>query len=183
MFNNSRPPFDDVRVRQAVAWALDREAIANIVFFGQAVPATEAISERSPLFTGIDPYAGAPDLERARALIEEAGATGAKVVFAGQPQVATAFRTGQLIQEQLRQIGLDVEVVSHEPAQWFEALFTGNFDYTITFWSATMDPEHTYYPLLHSTSPWNFARFASDDVDAALETFRYTSDPAGRAEA
>lgn len=183
LLNNSRPPFDDVRVRQAVAWALDREAIANIVFFGQAVPATEAISDRSPLFTGIDPYADGPDLERARALVEEAGAVGARVVFAGQPQVATAFRTGQLMQEQLRQIGLEVEIVSHEPAQWFEALATGNYDFTITFWSATLDPEHMYYPLLHSQSPWNFGRFASDAVDEALETFRYSSDPAARAEA
>lgn len=183
LLNNSRPPFDDVRVRQAVAWALDRDAIANIVFFGQAVPATEAVSELSPLYTGIDPYAEGPDLDRARQLIEEAGATGARVVFAGQPQVATAFRTGQLMQEQLRQIGLDVEIVSYEPAQWFEALATGNFDFTITFWSATLDPEHAYYPLLHSESAWNFARFANDDVDAALEAFRYTSDPDARAEA
>ena len=183
LFNNSRAPFDDVRVRQAVAWALDRQTIADIVFFGQAVPATEAISDLSPMFTGIDPYADGPDLERARALIEEAGATGARVVFAGQPQVATAFRTGQLMQEQLRQIGLEVEIVSYEPAQWFEALFTGNFDFTITFWSATIDPEHAYYPLLHSASPWNFARFGSDTVDEALETFRYTSDPEARQEA
>jgi peptide/nickel transport system substrate-binding protein len=183
LFNNARPPFDDVRVRQAVAWALDRDAIASVVFFGQAVPATEAISDLSPLYTGIDPYAGGPDLARARALVEEAGATGAKVVFAGQPQVATAFRTGQLMQEQLRQIGLDVEIVSYEPAQWFGALFTGDFDFTITFWSATIDPEHFYYPMLHSTSPWNFAQFASERVDAALDEFRYTSDPDARAEA
>ncbi len=183
MFNNSRPPFDDVRVRQAVAWALDRDAIANIVFFGQAMPATEAISDLSPLYTGIDPYADGPDFERARALVEEAGAVGATVVFAGQPQVATAFRTGQLLQEQLRQIGLEVEIVSHEPAQWFEALFTGNFDFTITFWSATIDPEHMYYPLLHSSSPWNFPRFESAAVDEALDAFRYTSDPDARAEA
>jgi peptide/nickel transport system substrate-binding protein len=183
IFNNSRPPFNDVRVRQAVAWALDREAIANIIFFGQAVPATEAIPPVSPLYSGVDPYAGGPDLERARALIEEAGAVGTTVVFAGQPQVASAFRTGQILQEQLRQIGLNVEIQSHESSQWFQALAAGDFDFTVTFWSATADPEHAYFPLLHSTSPWNFARYANENVDAALEKFRYTSDPEARQEA
>lgn len=183
LFNNSRPPFDDVRARQAVAWALDREAIRQLVFFGQAVAATEAIPPGHPLFSGVDPYADGPDLERARALIEEAGLTGTTVQFAGQPQVATAFKTGQLIQDQLRKIGLEVEINSYESGQWFEALATGNYDFTITFWSATADPEHIYYPLLKSDSPWNFGRYASERMDEALDAFRYAPTPEAREEA
>lgn len=183
LFNTSRPPFNDARARQAVAWALDREAIAQIVFFGQAVPATEAIPAESPMFCGADPYASGPDLEKARQLLEEAGAVGETVVFAGQPQVATAFKTGQLIQDRLRQIGLNVDIQSYESGQWFQALANGDFDFTITFWSATADPEHAYYPLLHSQSPWNFAQYQNERVDEALDTFLYTSDPEARKEA
>ncbi len=183
LFNASKPPFDDARVRQAVAWALDREAIRQLVFFGQAVAATEAIPPTHPMFSGVDPYAGGPDLEKAKALLEEAGAVGATVEFAGQPQVATAFRTGQLVQDQLKKIGLNVEIKSYESGQWFEALATGNYNFTITFWSATADPEHIYYPLLKSDSPWNFGKFKSERVDEVLDAFRYAPTPEARKEA
>ena len=76
MFNCTKPPFNDVRVRQAVAWAIDRQEIVDLVWYGTAVPATEATAKPSPWYTGVDPYKGGPDLDKAKALLREAGITG-----------------------------------------------------------------------------------------------------------
>ena len=73
MFNCSKPPFNDPRVRQAVAWLVDREEIVNLVWFGTAVAATEAVSPPSPWHSGEDPYEGGPDPEKAKSLLKQAG--------------------------------------------------------------------------------------------------------------
>ena len=52
MLNCSKPPFNDPRVRQAVAWLIDRDEIVNLVWFGTAVAATEAVSDAEPLVLG-----------------------------------------------------------------------------------------------------------------------------------
>ncbi len=72
VFDVSRPPFDDVRVRRAFAMATDREALADVVLQGYASPATGGFVP--PGMPGHSPVIGRPyDPDRARRLLEEAG--------------------------------------------------------------------------------------------------------------
>lgn len=186
LINCSKPPFDKVEVRQALQWALNREAIVNLVWFGQAHASAEAVAPTNPWYSGVNLYEGAPDLDKARELLAKAGyENGFQVNFAAQPQVPTQPQVGQLIQQQLKPLGIDVEVQSFESARWFEELATKRYDFTGTYWSATVDPgDHCYYPLTHSQSPWNFAAFEGPaEVDQTLENFRYTLDPEERQKA
>jgi peptide/nickel transport system substrate-binding protein len=104
------------------------------------------------------------------------------VHFAAQPQVPTQPLVGQLIQQQLAPVGIQLEVDSFESARWFEELATQRYEMTSTYWSASVDPgDHCYYPLSHSSSPWNFAFFNdSSELDQALDNFRFTLDPEAR---
>jgi peptide/nickel transport system substrate-binding protein len=186
LLNTSKPPFDRVEVRQALQWALDRTAIAQLVWFGQATPSAEAVSPSNPWYSEVNVYEGAPNLEKARELLAQAGyADGLPLKFAAQPQVPTQPQVGQLIQQQLKPLGIEVEVQSFESARWFEELATQRYELTSTYWSATVDPgDHCYFPLTHSASPWNFAFFKGPaEVDEALERFRFTVDPEERQQA
>ena len=183
LINTSKPPFDKVEVRQALQWALNREAIAQLIWFGQATSSAEPVSPSNPWYSGVNVYEGGPDIDKARALLAQAGyENGLTVNFAAQPQVPTQPLVGQLLEQQLAPAGITVNVESFESARWFEELFTLNYEITSTYWSATADPgEHCLYPLSHSKSPWNFAAFDdSPEMDTALEEFRFTLDPEAR---
>ena len=184
LLNCSKPPFDKLEVRQALAWALDRQAIVNLVWFGQARVSAESLSPDNPMYSGQNPFKGAPNPQKAKDLLASAGVSlPIKAVFAAQPQVPTQVQVGQLVQQQLKPVGIDVQVQSFESARWFEELATKRYDFTSTYWSATLDPEHCVYPLGYSSSPWNFAGFKDDKLDVALDKFRYTVDPTERKKA
>ncbi len=183
LLNCSKPPFDKIEVRQALQWALHRDSIANLVWFGQAVPSAEPVSPSNPWYSGVNGFEGGPDIDRARALLAQAGyEDGLTIRYASQPQVPTQPLVGQLLEQQLAPAGFRVEVESFESARWFEELFTLNYEITGTYWSATADPGgHCLYPLSHSASPWNFSAFRdAPELDTALEDFRFTLDPEAR---
>jgi peptide/nickel transport system substrate-binding protein len=177
LFNCTKPPFDDVRVRQAVAWAIDRSEIINLVWYGTAVPATEATAKPSPWFTGADPYAGGPDPDKAMALLREAGINGRlRVNFAGQPQVATQMREAQVMQAQLKKVGIDLNIQRFEPAQWFEQLSSKKYDMTSTYFSATFDPAFFYGIVTRTGGSFNFSGYSNKQTDELLDRFVFESD-------
>jgi peptide/nickel transport system substrate-binding protein len=177
MFNCTKPPFDDVRVRQAVAWAIDRKELVDLVWYGTSVAATEATADPSPWYTGADPYEGGPDLDKAQALLREAGITDRlKVNFAGQPQVATQIREAQIIQAQLKKIGIDLNIQRFEPAQWFEQLATKKYDMTATYFSATFDPAFVYGIVTRTGGSFNFPGYANKQTDALIDRFVFEGD-------
>lgn len=183
MLNCTKGPLKDVRVRQAINWLIDRKPIVNLVFFGQAAEATECVSNGSPWYTGINPYKGGPNLEKAKALLKEAGyENGFTLEFAGQTQVTTQSRTAEIMRDQFKQAGITLNIQGYEPARWFEAVAKKEYDMTITYWSATVDPDHCYYSLCHSQSPWNFSGLNSPRADEVLHRFRFTADDAKRKE-
>lgn len=178
--NCTKPPFDDKRVRQAIAWAVNRDEIAQVAFFGQAETATEAIYDGNPYFSGVDLYAGGPDPERARALLAEAGVEGLRFVFDGQPQVPTQVKTAQVLQQQLRAAGIEMEIQNFESAEWFTRLFSKEFEATVSYWSATLDPVHFYLTGLLSSSGWNTTGYGTPEMDEALLAFATEPDEEAR---
>ena len=90
------------------------------------------------------------------------------------------MRTGEVLRSQLAKGGIEMRIQNYEPAQWFEQLATKKYDLTSTYWSATLDPAHLYFPVGYSKSPWNFPANQSAKIDAALEKFAFTTDEAVR---
>ncbi len=176
LLNCSRPPFNDKRVRQAIAWCIDRDQFAKILWFGTSVTATEAVSPPSPWYSGIDPYKGAPDPARAKSLLKQAGKENLHITYLGQPNVVSQERTGEILKSQLAKAGISMDIQNYAPAQYFELFGSHKYDITSTYWSATLDPAHLYFPLTYSPSPWNFPGISSKAINAALEAFTYTTD-------
>lgn len=181
--NTSKPPFDDVRVRQALAWSINRQQIVDVAFFGQAVTATEAVASGNPYYTGINIWEGGPDYDKAKALLAEAGQEGLTFEFAGQPQVPTQVKAAQVLQQQLQGAGITMNIQNYDSAEWFNQLFSKSYSATISYWSATLDPAHFYYPGFLSTSGWNISGYGTPEMDALLNAFAQETDEAKRKEA
>jgi peptide/nickel transport system substrate-binding protein len=180
LLNASKPPFDDRRVRQAIAWLVDRDEISKLVWFGQADPATEAVAKVNPFYSGVNPYEGGPDPDKAKALLQQAGVTDLRIVFAGTPGVPTQVRMGEVLKSQLAKGGVTMEIRNYSTAQWFDQLATKRYDLTVTYWSATLDPLHMYQGMAHSASPFNFSYLKSKTIDGLLDKFAYTPDEEDR---
>jgi peptide/nickel transport system substrate-binding protein len=181
MLNASKPPLADKRLRQAIAWALDRTEIVKLVYFNTHAVTGEPTPEPSPWATGVDAQKGAPNLERARQLLKDAGVTGPLTLnYVVKSQVPVLVKTGEILREQLKKVGITLEVRPLESGQYFEELTQKKFDVAAAWWSVTVDPDLFYYPLQHSTSPWNFTGFKSEEADRRLDAFRFTADQAAR---
>jgi peptide/nickel transport system substrate-binding protein len=180
MLNASRPPLSDKRLRQAIAWALDRSEIVKLVYFGSHAITAEPTPEPSPWATGVNAMKG-PDVAKAKQLMAEAGVTGGlTLTYLVKSQVPVLVKSGEILREQLKKVGINLEIRPQESGQYFEELTGKKFDVAAAWWSVTVDPDLFYYPMQHSTSPWNFTGFKNPEADKRLDAFRFTADQAAR---
>ena len=137
--NNKRKPFDDVRVRRAIAYALDRKAIIDGAQNGFGTPIG---SHYVPIDPGYVDLTGAYplDIAKARALLAEAGVTAPLNVTLSLPPPSYARQGGEIIAAQLAKIGIVAKIENVEWAQWLSAIYKGkNFDLTVISHVEPMD--------------------------------------------
>jgi peptide/nickel transport system substrate-binding protein len=129
--NNSRAPFDDIRVRQAITHAIDKNAIVQGAFFGFGAVIGTHMSPSEPYYIDLSdtyPY----DPARARELLAEAGyAGGLSFDFELPEPYANERRTGEIIAQQLREVGINVNLSVVEWGTWIQRIFLGG-DYDMT---------------------------------------------------
>jgi peptide/nickel transport system substrate-binding protein len=129
--NNRRKPFDDVRVRRALAHAIDRKAFIDGVLDGLAKPIGSHMAPTDAGYidlTGTYPY----DPEKARALLKEAGVTTPLQVTLTLPPPQYARKGGELVAAQLAKVGIVAKIENVEWAQWLSNTFRNhNFDLTL----------------------------------------------------
>jgi peptide/nickel transport system substrate-binding protein len=133
--NNKMPPFDNVKVRKALAHAIDRQAIIDGAMFGYGTPIGTHFAPHNPDYVDLTANS-AYDPEMAKALLAEAGyADGFKTTLK-LPPPSYARRGGEIIAAQLRAVGIEAEISNLEWAQWLEQVFRGK-DYGLTIVSHT----------------------------------------------
>jgi peptide/nickel transport system substrate-binding protein len=190
-FNTTRAPFDDVRVRQALALVLDRAGIASTVYGGLAqplaVPAppilwTYAADQWSSAFDALPSYD--TDVERARQLVQEAGAVGAGADL----MVSTSIdeEVGIIVQAAAAEIGLEISLVQIPYAEKTGLEYADgpkDYDMTLLSWGSDFpDPiGNMYFPFTSVNVITNVAAYVNPDVDRLLEAARGTTDDDERA--
>ncbi|PYM19512.1 MAG: hypothetical protein DMD81_03655 [Candidatus Rokuibacteriota bacterium] len=180
MLNSSRAPLADKRLRQAIAWAIDRTEIVKLVYYGSHTVTAEPAPE-GPWATGVNAHKGGPDLAKAKQLLADAGMShGLNLTYMVKSQVPVLVKTGEILREQLKRVGIALEVQPLESGQYFEGLVGKKFDIAGAWWSVTVDPDMFYYPMQHSSSGWNFSGFKSEEADKRLDAFRFTTSQAAR---
>jgi peptide/nickel transport system substrate-binding protein len=138
--NNKRPPFDDIRVREAVAHAIDRQALIDGAMFGYGTPIGSHFAPHNAAYEDLTALS-AYDPEKSKALLAEAGVTGLRPTLV-LPPPAYARRGGEIVASQLRAVGIEPQIVNVEWAQWLEQVFKNHdFDLTIISHTEPMDIE------------------------------------------
>lgn len=137
--NNARPPFDDIRVRQAVSAAIDRQAVIDGAMFGYGLPIGSHFAPHNPAYvdlTGFAPY----DPDKARALLAEAGHADDLKPRLILPPPSYARRGGEIVAAELRAVGIEPQIINVEWAQWLDQVFARHdFDLTIVSHTEPMD--------------------------------------------
>ena len=133
--NNADEVLKDIRVRQAIAHAIDRQELLDGIYSSYGTPIGSHMAPHNPAYidlTGTYPY----DLDKAKALLTEAGYASGLTLTAKLPPVAYARRGGEILAAQLAKIGITVELVPIEWAQWLDEVFK-NTNYQLTIVSHT----------------------------------------------
>lgn len=176
MFNTSTAPFDDVRARQALAYALDLEAISDAASGGYpAVPQT-LFAEDSPFYSDI--ALTNHDPERAQELFDELAAEGNPLSFEfSMLPGPSAQGTFDSLQSQLQQYD-NVSVTARQLPPSEAGVFTTQGDFQVTTSSmAFSEPSGRLWGALHSQAGTsNYSRFNDPETDAALDAAGATDD-------
>jgi peptide/nickel transport system substrate-binding protein len=171
--NNTRPPFDDVRVRRALAHAVDRQAIIDGAMSGLGTPIGAHFAPHNAAY--VDLTATYPhDVAKAKSLLAEAGHPDGFNAVIVLPPPAYARRGGEIIAAQLAEVGVKAELVPMEWAQWLDNVFKQtNFDMTIISHTEPMDID------IYARDKYYF-NYQSADYKALYQTFLETTDPAAQ---
>jgi oligopeptide transport system substrate-binding protein len=174
-FNTKTPPFDDPKVREAFAIAIDREQIARVLFKDMVPVANGFLPAGSP---GYSPSLRGPQFnpERARQLLQESKYQGnlPPVTFTEAGAGATAGLDTQAIIEMWKQnLGVEVSIAQTEVAAFFDDLDRGNLQMFSSGWIMDYpDPENVLDLLFYSRSRQNNTRYENPEFDAIIEQAR-----------
>jgi peptide/nickel transport system substrate-binding protein len=169
--NNAKPPFDDVRVRKALNYALDKQLIIDKVLDGTATPLSGVMSPDAFAFNpDLEPYAH--DLEKAKAQLAEAGYPDG---FEATLDTEGAFKDiAEAIAALLDRAGIKVNVQVWEGAVltpvWREAEQRQERDMYLTSWgNGSLDPSDIMLPTLRTDGRGNSAGYSNPKVDELLD--------------
>ncbi|MEO3387898.1 ABC transporter substrate-binding protein [Mesorhizobium sp. CAU 1741] len=174
--NVTKAPLDDPRVRQAIAYALDKEGIVEGILGGYEAPVSQLVSPAA--FGYVEGVEGVGyDPEKAKEILAEVG-DASKAEFAILTAPVYDQRVVQAIQQMLTDVGLSAEIEMTDMGNWLQQMQSGPETIpasAFSRWSCgCQDADGIMYPILHSSSGW--ANIADPKLDEALDAARSTID-------
>jgi peptide/nickel transport system substrate-binding protein len=172
-FNVGKPPFDNKKVRQAVAYAIDKRELIEAALWGLGESVNnQPFLNRSRLYVPVQDREA--DLAKAKQLLAEAGyPNGFKTEFL-QIGGSTEFVTCVPILGQLKKAGIDGTLKLTDAAPWIQSMQKGDYTVSIRNDIVRFDPDDAYYINLHSAEVGknNWSRYQNKDLDKLLNEGR-----------
>jgi peptide/nickel transport system substrate-binding protein len=173
------PLSQSAKVRQALDLAIDREALNQVVFNGEFMPGNQWVNPEHPYYQKAFPVR-ARDIEKAKALLKEAGITGPVNVDFMVPKGVETEVPAQVVQSMAAEAGFDLKIRVTEFATSLKQAEAGEYQAYMLAWSGRIDPDGNSYVFLHSNAPQNYSDWRNAEADKALEEARLVTDMAKR---
>ncbi|GAB5471094.1 MAG: ABC transporter substrate-binding protein [Rhodospirillales bacterium] len=183
LINHSSAPLDDVRVRKALAKAIDLSTIIEAVTFGHGKPANSYIPAGGMYYNPDNP-SYSHNVEEAKALLKEAGVEDLELDMVVQAGDANYEQVAVLVQDQLSKVGIDVNIIKQEAGQSWDTIVDGAYDLSTNYWTNdVIDPDQKTGFVLDGSDPdvlSYYTRYNNPDVNALVAAARIETDPEKR---
>jgi peptide/nickel transport system substrate-binding protein len=191
ILNGRKPPFDNVNVRQAVSYAIDRGALIRVVLQGGAVPAVAMMPRPYGVWglvdkdlAGLPGYGKPADMkEKAKKLLAEAGYGPGKPLKIEMVTRAIAVYVdmASFVINELKQVGIEATLKQVETAQWHPMATRGDYQIGANLTGLGVDdPDANFYENFACGSPRNYGGYCSELVTKMIEQQSQELDPAKR---
>lgn len=181
LINHESAPLDDPRVREALDYAIDKQAIVEAVTFGQGEVANSFVP-RGALYHSADNGARPYDPEKAKALLAEAGQETVTLDYLVNAGNEVDEQIAVLLQQQLAQVGVTVNLTKMDPSQTWDMLVDGEYDLSVMYWTNDiLDPDQkTTFVVGHDVNMNYMTRYENEKVAQLVADARLELDPAER---
>ena len=185
--NNREGPTSEVKFRQAIMYAMDREFVRDVIWNGFGNVATGPVSSKTRFYSDdVTQYNYDPD--KAKALLEEIGYDGTPVRILPLPYGETWQRWGEAVKQNLEEVGINTEIVATDVAGWNQKVSEWDYDLAFTYLYQYGDPAlgvaRTYLSSnIAKGSPWNNVQgYANPKVDELFAQAAVLADEGKRQE-
>ena len=182
-FNVEKAPFDNVKLRQAVSCAIDKEAIIDIVLDGRGKWQTSVLNRGAWSFLDNDEVTGGYtyDVERAKALLAEAGYKAGELTVDLYAATDDPYKTiAPIIQANLKEIGINVVIRSFDQATLKTECANGHQQMFLWRWNIGARVDETYREIFYTDFPTNYHQLKDSYVDQMADKVLTEKDPANR---
>jgi len=168
----------DVRLRQAIELAIDRETLVKTVFNDEFIPGNQWVSPSNPYYDAKLPVKKR-DVARARQLLKEAGQPNLAFTLIVPPE-RDRQEASLVLQAMLAEAGITMTIQTQENVTMLQNGRKGDFEAYFTFWSGRPDPDGNIFTFVSCSGAQNDSKYCNQDVDALLVKARHVGDPAER---
>ena len=162
-----KPPFDNPKLRQAIAYAIDRDELRRVYWLGTGRVAQAPIGNGWAYYKDLQGYA--TDVDKGKQLLAEAGYPGGFRATLVVNSLPDQIREGELLKSQLAKIGVTVDLETVNPNDSYAKVVARETNWTLTNWTLRPDPHGLLFILFHSKGFANTTGYKNEQVDALLE--------------
>ena len=158
-------------LRQAFDLSIDRTALIQVVYNGMYSPTVQANTPSSPYY--IKDFASPErNIEKAKALIKQAGVTLPVQITLTVPNSPDVQQAAEVIQSMVAEAGFEVKIKAMEFASSLQAGYAGDFQAYMIGWSGRSDPDGNMWQMLHTGGTFNYGKYSNVEIDTLLDEAR-----------
>uniref|UniRef100_UPI003FEDEA80 ABC transporter substrate-binding protein n=1 Tax=Fusobacterium mortiferum TaxID=850 RepID=UPI003FEDEA80 len=177
-FDQTNPIYQNKKLREAIAYAIDNQTFVDVVFRGSAVAGDSPLPKASPAYNrNVKKYN--QDIEKAKKLLAEAGYPNGLDIELWCMDDGSRVDMCVIIQDQLKKIGINVEIKIFEFGAYVSKTALPNKELYFLSWNSSGDGDVALYPLFHSSqhgAPGNRSFYSNKEVDKLLDKARVSVD-------